>query len=84
MSEDFWKEHERRLREAQAARRSSRQRTRERDLEIIRIRAAEAVFLKVIDGVCSFAKPVVESMFSHPGQERQKKTGQGQQKPHQA
>lgn len=84
MSEKFWKEHERRLREAQAARRSSRQRIRERDLEIIRIRAAGAVFLKAIDGVCSLAKPVVESMFSHSGKERQKKTGQEQLKPHQA
>lgn len=70
MTGAFWKEHERRLREAQAARTSSRQRIRERDLEIIRIRAAGAVFLKAIDGVCSLAKPVVESMFSHTGKAR--------------
>lgn len=72
MTEEFWKEHERRLREAQVARRSSRQRIRERDLEIIRIEAAGAVIRHAIDGLSSLAKPVVESMFSHPGKERQK------------
>jgi len=83
VSEEFWKEYERRLREAQAAHRSRQRRIRERDLEIIRIEAAGAVFLKAIDGVCSLAKPVLEHMLNHPGQEPQKRTGQKQLKPHQ-
>jgi hypothetical protein len=73
---EFWKEHERQLQEAQAARRSRRQRIRERDLEIIRIEAAGAVILHAIDGLSHLAKPIVESMFSQPRKELQKRTGQ--------
>lgn len=60
MTEEFWKEHDRRLREAQDARRSRQRRIRERDLEIIRTEATGAVILHAIDRVCSLAKPIVK------------------------
>jgi hypothetical protein len=74
VSEDFWKEHERRLSDAEAARRSRQQRIRETCLEIMKMEATKNAVLHAIDGVWSVAKPLVESMLDQPDKERQKKT----------
>ena len=75
MTEEFWKEHERRLREAQDARRSRQRRLRERDLEIIRIKATEAIILHAIDGLCSLAKPIVKPEASRQEATEENRTG---------
>ena len=82
MTEEFWKEHERRLREAQDARRSRQRRIHERDLEIFRIEATEAVILHAIDGLCSLAKPIVKPQT--PSQEATEENRTGAVEVHQA